>query len=376
MLVGALAFSLPTSKYPTVPVQPLQVDHAWGQRTMPRLVHPQHAVHALHRAAGTHGTTQYRRHLSVPLAPVRIQLLANLLLDQVGHMPGTTDRPHDRFPWPLPAQPPEPHQGITQFLGDRDQRQRVVHSVQEREALRGSQVVADPYPGPTYQARQGCCDLSLGPGSIVELAVGPEHRQRRCGLLPSRLDRLVASEALDHLGPGATRLAGRRTGGDPRSSGSSELILGLLKSLPVPLHLVPVDGQGLSGLFLSVEDVQGRSQGSLALLTSLLLSLGDPILQGLPRIGDHVLQGVPSPQLLGPDRAPEYADLLSYEPDHARRFDAHQHGAAVEEDLIEATDQHQGLALGVQPCENLAGGDAGGLDPAMDRGSSRGRLGS
>src|SRR5271157_3299998 len=52
MLVGALAFSLPTSKYPTVPVQPLQVEHAWGQRTMPRLVHPQHAVHALHNAAG------------------------------------------------------------------------------------------------------------------------------------------------------------------------------------------------------------------------------------------------------------------------------------------------------------------------------------
>jgi hypothetical protein len=30
----------------------------------------------------------------------------------------------------------------------------------------------------------------------------------------------------------------------------------------------------------------------------------------------------------------------------------------VEEDLIEATDQHQGLALGVQPCEDLAGRDA------------------
>src|SRR5271157_603743 len=277
MLVGALAFSLPTSKYPTVPVQPLQVDHAWGQRTMPRLVHPQHAVHALHRAAGTHGTTQYRRHLSVPLAPVRIQLLANLLLDHVCHMPGTGDWPLGRFVWPLPAQPPEPHQGITQFLRNRDQRQRVVHSVQEREALRGSQVVDDPYPGPTYQARQGGCDLSLGPGSIVELAVGPEHRQRRCGLLPSRLDRLVASEALDHLGPGATRLAGGRPGVDPRSSGSSELILGLLKSLPVPLHGVPVDAQGLLGLVLGVEDVQGRSQGSSALLTPLLLSLGDPI---------------------------------------------------------------------------------------------------
>ena len=89
---------------------------------------------------------------------------------------------------------------------------------------------------------------------------------------------------------------------DPRSSGSSQLILGLIKGLPVPLHGVPVDGQGLPGLMLGVEGVQGRSQGSLALLTSLLLSLGDPILQGLARIGDHVLQGVPSLQLLGPGR--------------------------------------------------------------------------
>ncbi len=198
---------------------------------------------------------------------------------KVGHMPGTGDRPRDEFPRPLPAQPPQVHQGLTQFLGDRNARQRGVHPVQEREARRGSQVVDDPYPGPTCQRRQGRCDLGLGPGSIVELAVGPEHRQRQCGMLPSRLDRLVASEALDHLDPGATRLAGGRPGVDPRSSGSSELILGLIKGLPVPLHGVPVDGQGLPGLMLGVEDVQGRSQGSLALLTPLLLGLGDPRLQ-------------------------------------------------------------------------------------------------
>ena len=145
---------------------------------------------------------------------------------------------------------------------------------------------------------------------------------------------------------------------DPRSSGSSELILGLIKGLPVPLHGVPVDGQGLPGLMLGVEGVQGRVQGVLTLPAALLLGLGDPRLQGLLRIGDHVLQGVSSPQLLGPDRAPQYADLLPREPDNASRFNAHQHGTAVEEDLIEATDQHQGLALGVQPCEDLAGRDA------------------
>ena len=137
------------------------------------------------------------------------------------------------------------------------------------------------------------------------------------GLLPSRLDRLVVSEALDHLGPGATRRAGRRPGVDPRSSGSSELILGLIKGLPVPLHGVPVDGQGLPGLMLGVEGVQGRVQGVLTLPAALLLGLGDPRLQGLLRIGDHVLQGVSSPQLLGPDRAPQYADLLPQETDNA-----------------------------------------------------------
>ncbi len=55
---------------------------------MPRLVHAQNTVHALHRTAGTHGASQYRRHFSVPPSPVGIQLLAYLLLDQMCHMSG------------------------------------------------------------------------------------------------------------------------------------------------------------------------------------------------------------------------------------------------------------------------------------------------
>ena len=137
-----------------------------------------------------------------------------------------------------------------------------MQSIQEGEALRGSQVVDDPHPGPTDQRRQGVCDLGLGPGSIVELAVGPEQRQRRLGMLPSRLDRLVVIEALDHLGPGATGFAGLNRARNPPASGSLELILGLLKSLPVPLHLVPVDGQGLLGLMLGVEDVRVEARGA------------------------------------------------------------------------------------------------------------------
>ena len=108
------------------------------------------------------------------------------------------------------------------------------------------------------------------------------------------------------------------------------------------------------------------------MLTPLLLGLGDPRLQGPARIGDHVLQGVPSPQLLGPDRAPQFADLLPQEPDHARRFDAHQHGAAVEEDLIEATDQHQSLAKGIQSFEDPAGRHTGGLAPSDRSWTARG----
>ena len=82
VLIGAPAAAFPSAKRPCVPIQSLQVQRSLIQRPMPRLVHPQHAVHALHRTAGTHRSSQQRRHLPVRLLQVRLDLLAENLLHQ------------------------------------------------------------------------------------------------------------------------------------------------------------------------------------------------------------------------------------------------------------------------------------------------------
>ena len=123
---------------------------------------------------------------------------------------------------------------------------------------------------------------------------------------------------------------------------------------------------------LGVEDVQARGQGLLVVLTPLILDAANPGLQGPARIGDHILQSIPSLQGLGPCRASQGAGFLAQEPGHARRLDAHQHGATVEEDLIQASRHDQGLALGIEPLEDPAGRLTRSLDPAANRGPSRG----
>ena len=119
---------------------------------------------------------------------------------------------------------------------------------------------------------------------------------------------------------------------------------------------------------LGVEDVQGRSQGLQALAAPSLLFPGDPRLQGHAGVGDDVPQVVPGLQPPGPGRARQATDLLAQEPGHARRLDAHQHGAAVEEDLVEAADQDQGPASRIEPGQDPAGRHAGGPVPPPDRG--------
>src|SRR3954462_11311270 len=47
VLVGTTTPTLPFTKRSTVPVQPLQVQQTRRHRAMTRLMHPQHAVHAL-----------------------------------------------------------------------------------------------------------------------------------------------------------------------------------------------------------------------------------------------------------------------------------------------------------------------------------------
>ena len=98
------------AKHPRVPVQPLQIQQPLVQRPMPRLMHPQHAVHALHRAAGSHRSAQHRRHRPIRLTPVRVDLLAEELLHQQGRLAIASRRGRVRGPRPLPTQPPQVHQ--------------------------------------------------------------------------------------------------------------------------------------------------------------------------------------------------------------------------------------------------------------------------
>ena len=154
----------------------------------------------------------------------------------------------------------------------------------------------------------------------------------------------------------------------------ADLGFGLVEGRAVPLHVVPVDGQSFAGFVLGVEDIQARGQGLLVGLTPLILDAANPGLQGPARIGHHILQSIPSLQGLGPCRASQGAGFLAQEPSHARRLDAHQHGTTVEEDLIQASRHDQGLTLGIEPLEDPAGGLTRSLDPASNRGPSRGLM--
>ena len=238
---------------------------------MPRLVHPQHAVHALHRACWHALYGGARRRLAIPLARLGWRSFWHISgCTKVGHMPGTSEfGRRDEFPRPLPHS----HHRCTKAsrsswgIGISRADAACIRSKNVKLAGVRKWLTTLTQARPASTGRAGAIWASAQARSL-SWPSGREHRQRQCGMLPSRLDRLVASEALDHLDPrGTKRLSGGRPGVDPRSSGSSELILGLIKGLPVPLHGVPVDGQGLPGLMLGVEDVQGRSQGDLALLT-------------------------------------------------------------------------------------------------------------
>ena len=119
-----------------------------------------------------------------------------------------------------------------------------------------------------------------------------------------------------------------------------------------------------------MEHVQPALQRRLTRLLPLLLHGGDPRLQATASVGDDVLQRVPDSQLVGPGGPRAVVGLLAEEPGHARRLDAHQHGATVEEDLIKAADQDQRPAPRVEDLEDPAGGQGGGFDPAVQRGAT------
>src|SRR5262249_48139361 len=79
-LIGAGAFPLAFEETPTVPEQPLQVEQPLRQTAVPALVHADHAVDALHRAAGSQHAREHTADLSVWLLPVAAQLRLHHLL--------------------------------------------------------------------------------------------------------------------------------------------------------------------------------------------------------------------------------------------------------------------------------------------------------
>ena len=154
VLIRAASLPLPAPEHPRVPVQPLQIQHPLSERPMPTLVHPQHAVPALHGAAGSDRPAQHRRHLAVRRPPVGVELL--------------TEQPA------APAAPPchSPHQpggsspGVaagaattsgprrTPLRGQRQFAQLTVQPIQERQRRRCFEEPADlgPLADPTTPA--------------------------------------------------------------------------------------------------------------------------------------------------------------------------------------------------------------------------------
>src|SRR5262249_23960499 len=88
---------------------------------------------------------------------------------------------------------------------------------------------------------------------------------------------------------------------------------------------------------------QGRSP-TAAVRLPLLLHRRDPGLKARPRIGQDVRQRREVLRRPRPGRPGAVVGLPAQEPGHAGGLDAHQHGAAVEEDRIAAADQDRRLA--------------------------------
>ncbi len=69
----------------SISLQPLQIERLLRERPMPRLMHPQHTVPALHGAAGSDCPSQHGGHPPVGHSPVRVKSLTEELLHQRSH---------------------------------------------------------------------------------------------------------------------------------------------------------------------------------------------------------------------------------------------------------------------------------------------------
>src|SRR5512143_898293 len=108
----------------------------------------------------------------------------------------------------------------------------------------------------------------------------------------------------------------------------------------------------------------------LTLLLPLLLHGGDPHLQATARVRRDIRQRGPVAQRLRPSRPRAVVSLLAQEPGHAGGLDAHEYGAAVEEDLIETADQDQDPALRIEELQDASRREPRGFDPAVQGGTT------
>ncbi len=298
VLIRATAAALPATEDSRIPVQPLQVQQPLIQRPMPRLVHPQHAVHPLHRAARAHRPTQTDA--------------------TAGTTPANSGRSSDRGS-PAPAQPPgdspPPRPGPRPAAADAattapPRRRATPPRPRVGPARRGADPGTSTTPcacssprtldhsGPDSKGKAEaiCCSR---PRPIVQAAVGTEQTQGRLGLLPTGLGLLGPAERRLRLAPGRKGRPRRA----PRSRGPAVALVpppgvaasACSQSRSARFHIVL---EGAAGLPLGVEDVQALLQrdGVGLVHTAVLSELGDPRLQPGTRVADDPAQRAPGLQ--------------------------------------------------------------------------------
>ena len=269
-------------------------------RPVPRLLHPQHAVHALHRAAGPERVPQHRRHPVVrrpaPPRPAR------------GHAPPRGPAPSAGPPSAARRCRSHHRQAIASRhsgRGSADSSRRCIRSrkFRLRRSVRKLRTFDQSGAG---QALQGLGDLGLGVAAVVEPAIGPEQVQRGVGPAPGRFR--AARPARTTRSPGARRRGrpGPRPGHRSLAvSTAATSRVGGLGLLPGRLGTPPVPGQDPLGLHRGVEDVQavlqGRGLGVVAAGRGQLRDrLGDP----LGGVGDGELQAVERAPVASPRSRP------------------------------------------------------------------------
>ena len=212
-------------------------------------------------------------------------------------------------------------------------------------------------------------DLLLRPRAFIQPTLGTKHLQGRVSDLPTRFGSFVLLERRRRLLPGAGTAtaapAHRGPVAAPARPGDRPL-----RPAPRAVPRGSRSGADAPRLLGGVEHIEAVLQRRFPVLLPLLLHRSDPGLQARSRIRQDVRERRKVLQRPRPSRPRAIVGLLAQEPDHARRLNAHQHRATVEEDLIEAADQHQRLTSRIEVLQDPPRRDPGGFDPAVQRGST------